>query len=49
MMAELIPRLCNPKFREDPKFVRSFFVNAMREMNITFDPEAADANAQRLQ
>ncbi len=41
MMEEIIPRLRNPQFKGEPKFVRSFFVNAMKEMNITFDPEAA--------
>ena len=45
MFEEIIPRLRNPKFKEEPKYVRSFFVNAMKEMNITFDPELKDANA----
>ncbi|MEH6585066.1 MAG: cytochrome P450 [Halioglobus sp.] len=45
MFEEIIPRLRNPKFKGDPKYVRSFFVNAMKEMNITFDPQAKDANA----
>ena len=45
MMEEVIPRLRNPKFKDAPKYVRSFFVNAVKEMNITFDPEVADANA----
>ena len=45
MMEEIIPRLRNPKFKDEPKFVRSFFVNAMREMNISFDQEQSDANA----
>ncbi|MCR9105621.1 MAG: cytochrome P450 [Gammaproteobacteria bacterium] len=45
MMEEVIPRLRNPRFKDDPKYVRSFFVNAMKEMNITFDPEVTDANA----
>ena len=45
MMEEIIPRLRNPQFNGEPKFVRSFFVNAMKEMNITFDPEAAEAAA----
>jgi cytochrome P450 len=40
MMQEIIPRLRNPKFAEPPKFVRSFFVNAMKEMRITFDAES---------
>ncbi|QFU77136.1 cytochrome P450 [Halioglobus maricola] len=44
MFEEIIPRLRNPRFAEEPKFVRSFFVNAMKEMQISFDPEAsADA------
>jgi cholest-4-en-3-one 26-monooxygenase len=43
MFEELIPRLRNPAFKGEPRFVRSFFVNAMKQLNITFDPEAADA------
>lgn len=39
MMEEVIPRLRNPKFAAEPQFVRSFFVNAMKELKITFDPE----------
>ena len=45
MFEEIIPRLRNPKFAEPPKYVRSYFVNAMKEMKITFDPEVKDANA----
>ena len=45
MFEEIIPRLRNPSFNGEPKFVRSFFVNAMKEMNITFDPEVQDADA----
>ena len=45
MFEEIIPRLRNPRFAAPPKFVRSFFVNAMKEMHITFDPEVADASA----
>jgi cytochrome P450 len=41
MFNEFLPRLKNPKFAEPPKFVRSYFVNAMKEMKITFDKEAA--------
>ena len=41
MFKEFLPRLRNPKFANPPKFVRSYFVNAMKEMNITFDKEAA--------
>lgn len=33
----IIPRLRNPKIKGESKFVRSFFVNAMKEMHITFD------------
>jgi len=44
-MEEIIPRLRHPKFKEEPKYVRSAFVNAMREMHITFDPEVASADA----
>jgi cytochrome P450 len=39
MMEEIIPRLRNPKFAGEPQFVRSFFVNAIKQMNISFDPE----------
>ncbi len=45
MFEEIIPRLRNPRLLEEPKFVRSFFVNAMKEMRIGFDPETANANA----
>ena len=40
MFEEIIPRLRNPRLAAEPKFVRSFFVNAMKEMRITFDAEA---------
>lgn len=40
MMEEIIPRLRHPKLAAEPKFVRSYFVNAMKEMRITFDPES---------
>jgi len=40
MFEEIIPRLRNPVLKEDPKFVRSFFVNAMKSMHIRFDKEA---------
>lgn len=39
MFEEIIPRLRNPKFAAEPKFVKSFFVNAIKEMKITFDAE----------
>ena len=41
MFEEIIPRLRNPRLQTDPQFVRSFFVNAMKEMHIAFDPEAS--------
>ena len=40
MLQEVIPRLRHPKFKADPKFVSSFFVNAVKEMQISFDKEA---------
>jgi cytochrome P450 len=45
MFEEIIPRLRHPRLLEEPKFVRSFFVNAMKEMRIGFDPETPNANA----
>jgi cholest-4-en-3-one 26-monooxygenase len=45
MFEELIPRLRNPAFQGKPQFVRSFFVNAMKELRISFDPETADSRA----
>jgi cytochrome P450 len=45
MFEEIIPRLRNPKFAAEPQFVRSFFVNALKEMRITFDAEAAKSAA----
>jgi cytochrome P450 len=36
MFEEIIPRLKNPKLIGEPKYVRSFFVNAIKEMNISF-------------
>jgi len=41
MFQEFLPRLKNPRFAEPVKFVRSYFVNAIKEMNITFEPESA--------
>ena len=40
MFNEILPRLRNPAFASDPKYVRSYFVNAIKEMNITFDKAA---------
>lgn len=41
MFDEIIPRLRNPKFVEKPNFMRSDFLNSMKTMPITFDPEVA--------
>lgn len=38
MFEEIIPRLRNPRLTRPPRFVRSFFVNAIKEMHIAFDP-----------
>ncbi len=45
MMEEIITRLRNPRFAEEPKFARSLFVNALKEMKITFDAQAENADA----
>jgi cytochrome P450 len=45
MFEELIPRLRNPRLQGEPRFVRSFFVNAMKELRITYDPETANVRA----
>ena len=39
MFEEIIPRLRNPKFAEPVEYVRDFFVNGIKNMKITFDPE----------
>ena len=39
---EVLPRLRNPKFAEPVKYVRDYFVNGIKEMKITFDPEVVD-------
>ncbi|MFT4570276.1 MAG: cholest-4-en-3-one 26-monooxygenase [Hyphomicrobiaceae bacterium] len=40
MFEELIPRLRNPKFAEPVRYMRDYFVNSIKVMNITFDAEA---------
>ncbi len=45
MFEEIIPRLRNPRFAGEPQYVRSYFVNAMKKMNISFEPEAKNADA----
>ena len=39
MFEELLPRLRNPQFAEPVKYVRDYFVNGIKEMNISFDAE----------
>jgi cholest-4-en-3-one 26-monooxygenase len=39
MFEELIPRLRHPKFSEPVEYVRDFFVNGIKAMNIAFEPE----------
>jgi cytochrome P450 len=39
MFEELLPRLRNPQFAEPVKYMRDYFVNGIKEMQITFDPE----------
>ncbi|HCH20421.1 MAG TPA: cytochrome P450 [Cellvibrionales bacterium] len=41
MFKELLPRLRNPKFAKPVQYVRDNLVNGIKEMQITFDPEAA--------
>mgnify|MGYP000226980873 CR=1 FL=1 len=38
---ELIPRMREPKFNGDVTYMRSFFINTIKAMPITFTPEAA--------
>ena len=38
---EVLPRLRNPQFAEPVKYMRDYFVNGIKEMQITFDPEVA--------
>ncbi|MFK8021310.1 MAG: cytochrome P450, partial [Pseudomonadales bacterium] len=39
MFEEILPRMRNPQFAEPVKYVRDYFVNSIKEMKITFDPE----------
>jgi len=39
MFEELVPRLRNPRFAAPVRYVRSYFVNAIKQMQISFDPE----------
>jgi cholest-4-en-3-one 26-monooxygenase len=46
MFEELIPRLRNPKFAQPVEYVRDYFVNSIKAMQITFDPEIKSATAE---
>lgn len=39
MFEELIPRMRNPQFAQPVEYVRDYFVNSIKAMRITFDPE----------
>jgi len=43
MFEEVIPRLRNPTFAAPVRYVRSFFVNAIKEMHINFDTGSVPA------
>ena len=40
MFEELIPRLRKPKLASQPEYVKSFFINGIKRMPVTFEPEA---------
>ena len=40
MFEELVPRMRNPKFSQPVEYVKDFFVNGIKAMNISFDPES---------
>jgi len=42
LFKQIIPRLAKPKLESKPKKVRSYLIDAIKEMNISFDPEVAD-------
>ena len=44
---EIIPRLRNPKLDKPINWLRSNFINGMKEMHITFDPEAPAEQSSR--
>ena len=39
MLEEILPRMRNPRFAGDIKYMRSYFISGIREMPISFDPE----------
>jgi cytochrome P450 len=39
MFEEFIPRLRNPQFSQPVEYVRDYFVNSIKSMQITFNPE----------
>lgn len=40
MFEELLPRMQNPQFAKPVEYVRDYFVNSIKSMPLTFDPEA---------
>lgn len=40
MFEELVPRMRNPRFSQPVEYVKDFFVNGIKSMNISFDPES---------
>jgi hypothetical protein len=41
MFEEIIPRLRHPRLTAPVRYVRSFFVNAIKEMRVEFDPASS--------
>ena len=41
MFDTIVPRLRNPRFAGDVKYLPSYFINGIKEMNLQFDPEIA--------
>ncbi|MGI9287368.1 MAG: cytochrome P450 [Pseudomonadales bacterium] len=40
MFEQILPRMRNPEFAGPVKYMRSYFINSIREMPIRFTPEA---------
>ena len=36
---EVLPRLRNPQFAQPVRYARDYFVNGIKEMQISFEPE----------
>ncbi|WP_372797335.1 cytochrome P450 [Litorivivens sp.] len=44
MFEELLPRLKNPRFAQPVEYVRDYFVNSIKHMQIQFDPEVVKSS-----